>query len=206
MVQLLKKILGWLNIHPDNNQKWLLLSIFISGLLGTYIHPCLMKEIITALPSEWIAFESLFGSISGLIIGMLWQGKIRHTAIKLFLILCISESIIGCLLGMYLCFVAFNVWVFAICSLVYTSFISIFISKCIMAFRAKLWIEKDREIYDNNSSIVMGMICIIGFTSALCFMPSLKVSLFLWGLCCVFDDIGWIIVYIKNRNVLKNIE
>lgn len=73
-----EKILDKLNIKPDNNQKWVLLSLFISGLLITYSSPVITKSIITALPAEWIAFQSLFSSISALVIGMMWQGRIRE--------------------------------------------------------------------------------------------------------------------------------
>ena len=75
-----------------------------------------------------------------------------------------------------------------------------------MAFKAKLWIEKDREIYDNNVGIISGIVCIAGYVFALVALPSLKVSLLLWSLCCVFDDIGWIIVYNRNRETLRGIE
>ena len=74
-----------------------------------------------------------------------------------------------------------------------------------MAFKVKLWIEKEREIYDNNS-IIGGIVCIIGFTAALLFMPSLKTALFILAICCIIDDIGWIIVYSKNKNTLKDID
>jgi len=199
------KVLNIFNIHPDKNQRWLLLSMFFSGLLGTYISPAISKAIITELPAEWIAFESLVSSIAGLLIGMIWKGKVRLIAIKWFLYLTIAESLCGCLLGFYLCFIQYNVWVFAVCSLFYSTFICTFVAKCVMAFKAKLWVEHEREIYDNNLSIVSGIVCIIGFSVALLAMPSLKVSLFLWGLCCILDDIGWIIVYVKNMKTLKNI-
>jgi hypothetical protein len=120
-------------------------------------------------------------------------------------LLAITESVCGCLLGFYLCFISWNVWIFAIASLIYTTLISTFVGKCIMAFKAKLWIEKDRELYDNNVSIVSGIVCIIGYVMALLALPTLKVSLFLWSVCCVFDDIGWIIVYNKNKNKLKEL-
>ena len=74
-----------------------------------------------------------------------------------------------------------------------------------MAFKAKMWNEKEREIYDNNISIVAGIVCIIGFAMALIIMPSLKVALFLWGICCIIDDIGWIVVYHNNRKQLKEV-
>ena len=169
----------------------------------TYAHPTLLKAIISGLPAQWIAFESLAASIAALLMGMIWKGKIREKAIKWFFYLALIESICGFLLGLYLCFIEFNVWVFAIASLIYTTVISTFVGKCIMTFKAKLWIEKEREIYDNNADIVSGIVCVIGYLFALVTLPSLKVSLFLWAICCIFDDIGWLIVYSKNKLVLK---
>jgi len=204
MKRLFEKILNICNIHPDANQKWLLISMLFTGLLGTYINPTITKAIISELPAQWIAFEAIVSSVAALIIGMIWKDNVREKAIKWFLILTITESALGCILGMYLCFVQYNVWVFAICSLFYSTFITTFVGKCIMAFKAKMWIEKDRETYDNNLSIVSGIVCIIGFGFALLLLPSLKLSLFLWGFGCIFDDIGWIIVYSKNKELLKN--
>lgn len=200
---MVKKILNLINIHPDANQKWLLISLVISGLLITYAHPTLLKVIISELPAQWIAFQSLAASIAALLMGIIWKGKIREKAIKWFFCLALTESVCGFLLGLYLCFIEFNVWVFAIASLIYTTVISTFVGKCIMAFKAKLWIEKEREMYDNNADIVSGIVCVIGYLFALVALPSLKTSLFLWAICCIFDDIGWLIVYNKNKMILQ---
>lgn len=200
-----KKILNILNVHPDDNQKWILLSLFMSGLLITYIHPAIVKEIYSSLPAEWIAFESLASSVAALLVGIIWKGNVRRTVTKNFLVFAIAESVLGCLLGLFLAFVYYNVWLFAIVSLIYSAFITTFVSKCIMAFKAKLWLEKEREIYDNNHSIVMGIVCILGFSLALLFMPSLKFALILWALCCIIDDFGWCVVYIKNKQELKKV-
>lgn len=199
-----RKILNLINIHPDNNQKWLLISLVISGSLITYAHPTLLKAIISGLPAQWIAFQSLAASIAALLMGMVWKDKIRDKAIKWFFYLALTESICGFLLGLYLCFIEFNIWAFAIASLIYTTIISTFVGKCIMAFKAKLWKEKERETYDNNADIVSGIVCIVGYLFALVALPSLKLSLFLWSICCIFDDIGWIIVYNKNKLKLKD--
>jgi hypothetical protein len=206
MKNLLKKILNLLNVHPDKNQRWILLSLFLSGLLITYVHPAIVKEVYTNLPAEWIAFESLSSSVAGLVVGMLWKGSLRKGVTKNFLIFAVSESVLGCLLGLFLAFIHYNVWIFAVASLVYSAFITTFVGKCIMAFKAKLWIEREREIYDNNQSVVLGIVCVIGFSLALFFMPSLKLALVIWGLCCIIDDAGWIFVYLKNREALRSID
>lgn len=206
MKKLLEKLLNLLNVHPDKNQRWILLSLFLSGLLITYVHPAIVKEVYTNLPAEWIAFESLSSSVAGLVVGMLWKGSVRKGVTKNFLVFAISESVLGCLLGLFLAFVYYNVWIFAVASLIYSAFITTFVGKCIMAFKAKLWVEREREIYDNNQSVILGFVCVIGFSLALFFMPSLKLALVIWGLCCIIDDVGWILVYLKNRETLKNID
>lgn len=203
---IVKYILDKLNLKIDDNQKWILISLVIVGLIDTYTSPTITKEIISNLPAQFIAAQALVSSISGLLVGIIWQGKLRHTAIKKFLYLISAESIAGFLLACYLTFVSYNVWVFAIASLIYSSLITVFVSKCIMAFKAHLWVEKDREVYDNNTSIIGGITCITGFGTALLFLPSLKTSIMLWGLACLIDDLGWGIVYFKNRKKLIEIE
>jgi hypothetical protein len=37
-------------------------------------------------------------------------------------------------------------------------------------------------------------------------MPSLKVAMFIWGLCCGIDNIGWLVVYHKNREKFMQID
>jgi hypothetical protein len=74
-----------------------------------------------------------------------------------------------------------------------------------MAFKTVLWSDRGREIYDNNQQTVAGIVCVIGFAVALLAMPSLKVALVLWSTSCIIDDLGWILIYIRNRKILKNI-
>lgn len=202
---MVKKVLSILNIRPDSNQKWLLASLVGSGLLITYAHPTLLKEIISNLPAEWIAFQNMAASIAGLMIGVLWKDGVRTKACRNFMMLAVAESLCGFLLGMYLCFVHWNVWVFAVASLIYSTLISTFVGKCIMAFKAKLWVEQEREVYDNNASIVTGIVCVSGYLMAILALPPLKASIFMWSVCCIIDDIGWIVVYNKNKEKLKEI-
>lgn len=192
-------------LNIDNDQKYIFMSMFFSQLIFSYVSPSITKEIISNLPTQWIAFESLFFSISSLLIGVLWKNNIRKNAIKYFLCLAISETILFLILGIFLCFIYYNVWIFAICTLIYSSLISIFVGKCIMFFKSKLFQDKKREEFDNNLSIVSSIVCIIGFSFSLFMLPSLKLSLFLWSFACVIDDIGWIIVYRKEHTQLHDL-
>ena len=202
----MNKILNLLNLKLDNNQTYIFLSMFVCGLLITYISPVIIKDIYSKLPSSWIAFESLVGSISGLLLSIVWKNNIRRGAIKRFMLLVIAESICGVVLCSYLLFVEYNIWVLAISQLVYTTFITGFIGKCIMVFQSKLWNNKSRENYDNNSSIISGITCILGYSLAMFFEPSIKFALALWGIAYLVDDIGWAIVFWKNRNLLTDIK
>lgn len=195
-------MLDKLNIHLDENQKWTASWVFIFGLIGTYISPSITKEIISNLPAEWIAFESLFASVSALLVGIVWKGKVRQRAINSFIGLIMFESIAAFLTALYLNFVCYNVWVFAIATLLYSSLITTFVGKCLMVFRTKLWTEGEREVYDNNHDIICGITCVLGFGLALLFMPSFETALLIWGASCLFDNIGWGVVYLKNKKKL----
>ena len=205
-MRLVKFLCKKLNLHTDRNQALILVWVFVFGLINTYIGPTITKELVSNLPAEYIAFQALASSICGFIIGVLWQGEIRKRAIMWFIPLALTESIVACSLGIYLLFIDYNVWIFAIASLLYSCLVTIFISKCIMSFRSKLWEgHNERETYDNNNSIVGGITCIVGFGLALLFLPSLKVALGLWSISCLFDNLAWCYVYYRNKTSLMEI-
>lgn len=192
-----------MNIKVQKNQGWLLMSSSVSGLIYTYTHPVIVKATISNLPERYISLEALWFCLSGLILGAIWKGCVREKAIKYFTYIATIESLAAFSLGCYMAFVSWNVWVFAIASALYLSIVSQFIGKCVMAFKASLWIDKEREDFDNTSAIMSNTIAMIGFAIATIAMPRLEVAVFLWGCGCIFDDIGWIIVYNKCRNKIK---
>lgn len=202
----MNKILNILNLKLDSNQIYIFLSMFVCGLLCSYISPVIIKDIYTKLPSSWIAFESLVGSVSGLLISVAWKNSIRYGAVKKFMLLVIAETICGVVLCAYLLFVDYNIWVLAISQLIYTTFVTSFIGKCIMVFKSKLWNNENREHYDNNASIIAGLTCILGYSLAMFFEPSITFALVLWGIAYLVDDIGWAIVFWKNKNLLTDIK
>ena len=197
-----KEILNLFNLKLDNNQKYIVVSLILCGLLCSYISPVIVKDIYTKLPSEWIAFESLVGSISGFLISIFWRDAIRKQVIKKFLTLVIGETVCGILVCAYLLLIDYNVWVLAIAQLIYTTFITSFVCKCIMVFKSKLWNNNDREIYDNNMEIVACLTSILGYLIAILAEPDIHLAIFLWGVAYLVDDIGWAIVYFKNKELL----
>ena len=204
MVRLWHSLKRVLNIQVQDNQGCLLISSSISGLIYTYSNPPIVKEIISKLPAEYISFEGAWFCLSSLIIGVIWKSRTRDFAMKFFTWLALSESIGSFLLSIYLVVVNYNVWVFAILTLFYSSIITTFIGKCIMMFQSKLWNGKEREMYDNTASIFRNGTAMLGFAIAMLAMPSLNTAILLWGIGCIFDDIGWIIVYNKaKKNIIE---
>lgn len=195
----------FLNLKIQKNQGWLLMSSSVSGLIYTYTHPVIVKATISNLPEKYISLEALWFCLSGLILGAIWKGCVREKAIRYFTYIATIESLAAFSLGCYMAFVKWNVWVFAISSALYLSIVSQFIGKCVMAFKASLWVDKEREDFDNTSSIISNTIAIIGFMIATIAMPKLEVAVFLWGCGCIFDDIGWLIVYNKCKRKIKEI-
>ena len=71
-----------------------------------------------------------------------------------------------------------------------------------MVFKSKLWNNKDRETYDNNMEIVACLTSILGYLIAILAEPDIHLAIFLWGVAYLVDDIGWAIVYFKNKEIL----
>lgn len=192
----------FLNIKVQPNQGMLLASSSVSGLLYAYSNPMIVKEIVSKLPPQWLSVEAIWCSIATLVVGMLWKGRTREAAVRHFAVFAAAESALSFALSMFLVFVHYDVWVFAVATLLYSSVITNFVCKCIMMFKARLWQEKSREEYDNTDSVVRSIIMIAGFAVATFFMPSLETAVLVWGCACVFDDIGWIVVYMKTRDII----
>lgn len=192
-----------LNLSVDDNQKWILIFSFITCLILAFTAPIINQTLYILLPTRWFAFSSLIGSVSGLLIGVIWKGSVREFAIKKFLIITISECLICFGIGIYMAFFNGNIWIYAITELIYTNLISRFVLKAQMYFKSKLWNGKKRENYDNNESIILYLSMIFGYLLAIIYVPTFTFSMFLFGFCCLIDDTGWIIVFIKNKQSLN---
>lgn len=188
-----------LNIRVQKNQGLLLACSTVTGFLFCYVSAPLQKEVVSKLPAEFLSFQSLWWCFSALLVGVMWKGRLRMAAIRNFAVLAIAESLAAFALAMYLVFIRYNVWVYAVCSLLYSSIVSIFVGKCVMCFESLLWSGRQREDFDNTNSVVRGIVNCLGFGIALLVMPPLKTALFIWGVTCIVDDIGWVVVYRRTR-------
>ena len=177
--------------------------MFISIILNAYSGPILCKTAVTELPAQWLSLETVWCCVCSLLIGMFWKGKFRKAALDNFVAFAVVESVAGICLVAWLVIYGWNVWVYAVFSLLYVSVVSMTINRCIMVFKTKIWNEKSRELYDNTASVVRDLALVIGGTCAMLFCPDLKTSLILWGVACLADDIGWIMTWLKLKDVLE---
>ena len=192
-----------LNIRLQPYQGPLALSMFISIILNAYSGPMLCKAAVTELPAQWLSLETVWCCVCSLLIGMFWKGKFRKAALDNFVAFAVVESVAGICLVAWLVIYGWNVWVYAVFSLLYISVVSMTINRCIMVFKTKIWNEKSRELYDNTASVVRDLALVIGGTCAMLFCPDLKTSLILWGVACLADDIGWIMTWLKLKDMLE---
>lgn len=172
-------------------------------MLNAYSGPILCKTAVTELPAQWLSFETVWCCICSLLIGMFWKGKFRKAALDNFIAFAIIESIAGICLAAWLVVIGWNVWIYAVFSLLYVSIVSMTINRCIMVFKTKIWNEKSRELHDNTASIIRDLALVLGGICAMLFCPSLKLSLVLWGIACLVDDIGWMYTWLKLKETLK---
>lgn len=194
------KILVLLNINIQKDQGWLLMTSCITGLIYAFSFAPIQKEVVSKMPTQFLSFQALWFCLSALVIGIIWKGRPRRFAIRYYVILAVVESVAAFLLSMYLVFVRYSVWIYAISSMLYSSIVVMFAAKCIMMFESRLWTAGAREAFDNTASVVRNITAIVGFGCASLFVPSLRMAIFMWGLGCIFDDVGWIIVYTINRD------
>jgi uncharacterized protein YacL len=171
---------------------------FISDILICIGWPTIHKVCIELLPTRYLAFEQLAISFFLILFCSLWKkDTFREKSINIFYYLSLFELISGMVLA-FLMSIWFNVWVYAIGSLIYTSAISVLLSRIIIAFKAALFKEKDREDFDNDYQLTSSISSLIGCGLALIYPPSLTISLILWGIACL-NNLGWVIVYKRNK-------
>ena len=194
-----EKVFALLNINVQKNQGWLLMSSCVSGLIYAFSFAPIQKEVVSKMPTQFLSLQALWFCVSALLIGIVWEGRPRLIAIRHYVILTVTESVAAFLLALYLVFVQYNVWLYAIAAMLYSSVIATFVGKCAMMFESRFWTAGAREAFDNTSSVVRNITAMVGFGCASLLVPNLPTAIFMWGLGCIFDDIGWVIVYSINR-------
>lgn len=189
----------------EKTQAILLTCVFVDTILQSLAYPMIRKTTGELLPSRYFAIEGIVCSVSIIIACALWNSKgFRKFSFKIYTTLAVIESIAWLSLGVTMYF-HFNVWIFAIGSLLCVSVISVYIARIINSFRVALFPDRKREFYDNNVRLVDCISGLIGLGIAAIFPLSLDISVLLWGLGTV-GTVGWLIVYGKNRKRLNSIE
>ena len=184
-----------------NNKNILIAFHFFPDVLIGIGWATIHKVCVELLPTQWLSFEQLMLSAFLILACSLWKNdKFRENSIKIFLYLSIFEMVSGMIIAFSMA-VWFNVWIFAIGSLIYTGAVSILLSRVETAFKAKLFKERNREDFDNDMQLACSLSSLIGFGIASIISIPIVSALILWGIAWI-GNLGWIIVYLKNRKIL----
>lgn len=176
----------------------------ISEVLLCIGYATIHKTCVELLPTRYLAFEQLAISFFLILFCTLWKNeKFRKKTLTFFLILSLIEMLSGIILAFSMS-IYFNVWIFAIGSLAYTSGISVWLSRAIISFKSVLFKEREREDFDNDSQLYYSVSSLIGFGISLVYPPPLTICLILWGIACL-SNLGWITVYMRNKKRLAEI-
>lgn len=191
--------------HLDKTSSILLLFAFIQSLMMALAYPAIRKVTGELLPSQYFAIEAFLQCLVGLFVCFLWNfKKFRLNSFKLFKILAWLEIIVCAVIGIY-CYFNFNIWVFAIGSLLVSCIITIYLARIINSFRVATFPDRQREFYDNNMNIITSISALIGLGIGIFFPIPLSTSILLWGFGC-FATIGWLVIYKRNKQILSNID
>lgn len=187
-----------------SNKQILIIFRFFPDIMIGIGWATIHKVCVELLPTQWLSFEQLAISLFLILICSLWKNdNFRDKSIKLFLLISILEMLCGMLLTISMA-IEFNVWIYAIGSLIMVSLISVLLSRIEIAFKAKLFNNRDRENFDNDMELACSTSSLIGFGIASIVSVPLNVALYLWGIAFI-QNLGWIIVYFLNKKELKEI-
>ena len=184
-----------------NNKNILIAFHFFPDVLLGIGWASIHKVCVELLPAQWLSFEQLMLSVFLIIACSLWKNdKFRDKSLSIFLYLSIFEMISGMILAFSMA-VWFNVWIFAVGSLIYTGAISILLNRVEVSFKSKLFNNRGRENFDNDMELACSLSSLIGFGIASIISIPINSALILWGIAWL-GNIGWIVVYLKNKKIL----
>lgn len=192
-------------LHIDNTSGVLLLFAFIDYIMLALAYPAIRKVTGELLPARYFAIEGILSCACGLLVCMSWNSKkFRKFSFKIFKGLAFAEIIAFASIGISM-YLWFNIWVFAIGTLITQCIICVFMARILNSFRVAIFPDREREFYDNNMHIVSSVSYLLGLTVVAIWPIPLDVSILLWGFGC-FGDIGWLIIYRRHKSKFNRID
>ncbi len=192
-------------LHIDNTSGVLLLFAFIDSLMLALAYPAIRKVTGDMLPTRYFAIEGILSCACGLLVCMSWNSKkFRRFSFGIFKGMAFAEILVFACIGVSM-YLWFNIWVFAIGTLITQCIICVFMGRILNSFRVAIFPDREREFYDNNMHIVSSISYLLGLTVVAIWPIPLDVSILLWGFGC-FGDIGWLIIYRRHKSKFNSID
>lgn len=187
----------------DKDTQILTLADFITILLGSLCGPTMMRALTTGISESDLATRSFVGIICGLLLNQFWVKSLRNKLLKHYMGFCWLETFLTTGLVIYLIIFGWNPIVYLWGSIIYGSFVSRVVGKLTSAYSNQLWKGRAREDRGNDKAYLSMIISLVGSGIVMMgLVPTVDQALILWGLSSFVDDLGWMIVYSRNKNFL----
>lgn len=190
----------------DDNGRIVIIIEVICTLLCSCSCITLDQVIKAELPAAEFGWRMTVSAIIGIVIGHVYTDSVRAWLIKKFLGFVFWESIWTTGVAVYMIVFGFDARVFMWTSVIYGAIISRLVGRCTKAFKCELWKGRALEDLSNHSgqfgryaALVGGLLA--GPVSEL----GVNGALVLWAITSFLDDLGWVILYKKNEDRLKDL-
>ena len=190
-------------IDMDQNSQILFLFDVIGTILMTISMPVISKMFMSEVSADELGQRMLVSTICGFILEQFWVKSVRNGLLKHYMCFCWLETALTTGLIVYMLIFGWNYHVYMWGSVLYGTFISRIVGKLTSAYSNQLWQGRDREDRQNSLSYLNKVAGIAaGILLALGVVPTLEQSLIMWGITSAIDDLGWMIVYSRNKEQL----
>lgn len=198
------KFIDWLDIKPTKDQRVLLISNGIICFITAFVSSAMMNNCaVVNFNEEFTSTMNLISCVCGIVIGKVWTGYVRDHLMRNYKVYVIVECIIFSAIYLFLalCHELWNPYAYMIIGLIYSVLIGRFIGRSQDVIKSAVWVDNDqRERFNINMNNVAPLASLVGFILIKVWYPGLTTSLILLSSVCIIDDIGWFIVYCKNKD------
>lgn len=184
-------------------QKLLLLAFFIEDFFVSWGYPAFYRAVMPLITERVLAMSTIVSCASGIIICQIWN-KYSDKLIFKYMYFNIFELLLNIIM-VTVAIITKNYFIYYIVDIIVASFITRQLVCAHTKIKSILLLGKDREIFDNNSSIVSNCAVLIGSTIALVFGSNLpiNISLILLLVSLVSGNIFYLYVFIKFKPQIK---
>lgn len=185
----------------DNKQlqKLLLAAYFIEDFFVSLGYPAFYRAVMPLITERILATGTLLSCLSGIIICKIWN-KYSNKLINKYTFFNIFELTLNIIM-VAITLATKNYFMYYIMDMIVASFITRQIICAHVKIKSILLLGKERELFDNNSSVTSNFAILIGSAIALVLGPSLHIdiALIILLISLISGNIFYLIVFVKFK-------